>query len=552
MRNNLWIGSGISGMGGIPMLGTGARGLTTLIREIFRNGEQGFAYDPNDLTTLYQDAAGTIPVTAAGQPVGLMLDKSKGLTLGSTIIPNGNFESDTAWGKGAGWSISNGKARFDGTGSYSNLGVVATTSINGKFFKVEFELSDVGTSVTQVRILMSGALAATVPVTGAGKYSAIVVGSSVNSVGIQSQAAIGANYTFSLDNVSLKELAGNHAYQTVSASRPILQQTPILGNELLASGDFSNGLTGWTATGTPTFTASSGRAYYNGVGGSGTGNLVSSDVLAMGKKYMVSYDYEVVQGSFNCGGTHQTVIGGRSITGKGRREFEMLVSDQRDKGVRFGPENAAGLFEFYIDNVSIKEVTGYRTDQNYLKFDGVDDFLQTNNIDFTTTDKVSLFVGQNTNVPSSLGALVETGSNYGNPSGGFGLFAPSGNTVVGSNPSVSGGISGGGGFFNFGGIAANNFTSTLSLKADLSKALKNDQARLRVNGESKVPTTSSTVVAGSKFSNVPVYIGRRGGSQLPFNGHLYSLIGIGRLTTDSETITLEKAIAKNTGVTLNV
>lgn len=47
-----------------------------LITKLFSNGEQGFAYDPNDLSTLYQDAAGTIPVTAAGQPVGLMKDKS--------------------------------------------------------------------------------------------------------------------------------------------------------------------------------------------------------------------------------------------------------------------------------------------------------------------------------------------------------------------------------------------------------------------------------------------------------------------------------------------
>jgi hypothetical protein len=46
------------------------------IQKLFANGEQGFYYDPNDLSTLYQDAAGTIPVTAAGQPVGLMLDKS--------------------------------------------------------------------------------------------------------------------------------------------------------------------------------------------------------------------------------------------------------------------------------------------------------------------------------------------------------------------------------------------------------------------------------------------------------------------------------------------
>ncbi|SIO11886.1 hypothetical protein [Vannielia litorea] len=33
-------------------------------------------YDPSDLSTLFQDAAGTLPVTSAGDPVGLMQDKS--------------------------------------------------------------------------------------------------------------------------------------------------------------------------------------------------------------------------------------------------------------------------------------------------------------------------------------------------------------------------------------------------------------------------------------------------------------------------------------------
>lgn len=42
----------------------------------FINSEQGAWYDPSDLTTLFQDSAGATPVTAAGQPVGRMLDKS--------------------------------------------------------------------------------------------------------------------------------------------------------------------------------------------------------------------------------------------------------------------------------------------------------------------------------------------------------------------------------------------------------------------------------------------------------------------------------------------
>lgn len=43
---------------------------------LFAASEPGAWYDPSDLTTLFQDSAGTTPVTASGQPVGLMLDKS--------------------------------------------------------------------------------------------------------------------------------------------------------------------------------------------------------------------------------------------------------------------------------------------------------------------------------------------------------------------------------------------------------------------------------------------------------------------------------------------
>jgi len=43
---------------------------------LFAGGTEGAWYDPSDLSTLFQDSAGTTPVTTAGQPVGLMLDKS--------------------------------------------------------------------------------------------------------------------------------------------------------------------------------------------------------------------------------------------------------------------------------------------------------------------------------------------------------------------------------------------------------------------------------------------------------------------------------------------
>jgi len=44
--------------------------------QLFLAGEQGAWYDPSDLSTLFQDAAGTIPVAVDGDPDGLIVDSS--------------------------------------------------------------------------------------------------------------------------------------------------------------------------------------------------------------------------------------------------------------------------------------------------------------------------------------------------------------------------------------------------------------------------------------------------------------------------------------------
>ena len=50
--------------------------LAQRIAYMFANSEQGAWYDPSDMSTMFQDSAGTTPVTAVEQPVGRMLDKS--------------------------------------------------------------------------------------------------------------------------------------------------------------------------------------------------------------------------------------------------------------------------------------------------------------------------------------------------------------------------------------------------------------------------------------------------------------------------------------------
>lgn len=46
------------------------------ILALFAAGKQGVWYDPSDKSTLFQDVAGTVPVTKDGDPVALMRDKS--------------------------------------------------------------------------------------------------------------------------------------------------------------------------------------------------------------------------------------------------------------------------------------------------------------------------------------------------------------------------------------------------------------------------------------------------------------------------------------------
>lgn len=59
---------------GIKTFGFGSSEFSPL--DLFAGGKQGVWFDPSDKLTLFQDAAGTIPVTKDGDPVALMRDKS--------------------------------------------------------------------------------------------------------------------------------------------------------------------------------------------------------------------------------------------------------------------------------------------------------------------------------------------------------------------------------------------------------------------------------------------------------------------------------------------
>ena len=184
----------------------------------------------------------------------------------------------------------------------------------------------------------------------------------------------------------------------------------------------------------------------------------------------------------------------------------------------------------------------------YLAFDGADDFLQTNNIDFTATDKVSLFAGVRKLSDANAGALIELSTNASSTAGTFGINAPDG---ASSNDYL---VRLRGIYDNFKRMTGNlaPVSSVVSARLDAQQLTVNNKINVRLNGITSAASGSGTPSTTQNFANQPLYIGRRGGATLPFNGHIYSLIGIGRLTTDNETMALEKELAKRTGVTLNV
>ena len=180
------------------------------------------------------------------------------------------------------------------------------------------------------------------------------------------------------------------------------------------------------------------------------------------------------------------------------------------------------------------------TGANYLEFDGSDDFLQTSNIDFTTTDKVSLFAGVRKVSDSTYGVLLELSAVVGSAIGAFCVFAPRNTAASGDFGIMSKGVA-------LVDVATPTILAPVSAVISAKSAIASGLS-MRVNGA--LSASSNNSQGAGNFGNYPLNIGRRNGASLPFNGHIYGLIGIGKLTSDAETLAIEKELAKQVGVTL--
>lgn len=184
----------------------------------------------------------------------------------------------------------------------------------------------------------------------------------------------------------------------------------------------------------------------------------------------------------------------------------------------------------------------------YLEFDGSDDFLVTNNIYLTATSDVSTFSGVRKLVDSTPSAIFD--------------FGVGGVSISPNSFSLNCGGGSGTESYTFGSRGNSgvsyaiipkstqpSFNAPHSATIVTKSNILSNLSSLRVNNA--ILRSNSVNQGGGTYGNHPLYIGRRSGTSQPFNGHIYSLIGVGRLTTESETAAIEKELAKRTGVTLS-
>jgi hypothetical protein len=502
-------------------------------QNLFTATDQGFVYDNNDLTSFYLDSAGTTPATVNGL-VGLQFDKSKSLTLGAESVTNGGFDTDTAWTKGTGWAIGSGVATHTGgtAGYISQLGVTI-----GKTYKITLTITNTdGRALQLIGAFWTNTL--TVGST-AGTYTVYAIASS-DTMWFYANTA---GTTISIDNISVKELPGNHRYQTTTGSKPILRGTPT-GSNFFTNGDGST-TTGWTTDGVSTLASVGGRLRLTKAAAA-FGYAYKNFTTVVGRVYLIKWKaYTGTAGPyFSAGvdsGAGKSYVSNRTTTGEA-----YFTATSTTAGVFIQVNDAtASLTYAEFDDIEVIDASADAVTAPYgLQYDGIDDFLRTASVDFTATDKMAVVMGVRKLSDAAAGVAVSFG-NVGATSGSFELLAPSGAGLNNYGAQIRGVTSNSSYTYT---TYASPISNVVSLAMDYAAAA-GSEIIAKING------ATPTQVAGGEsgvgpFANQPMYFGRRTGTILPFNGLDFGGVCIGKTLTATQLANVEKWVAIRTGVSL--
>ena len=516
----------------------------------------------NPSHTLYQDYQGVTPVTAVGEPVGLMLDKSEGLKQGPELVTNGDFATDSDWTKSAGWSISNGTAVSSGsTGTALSQGNVFTLN---KTYRIT---ADVTVTAGELRIWDAAS----------GQPSLAVYSGAVNVVFTPTSNTtlylLGvSNFVGTIDNVSVTEIQGSHATQPTSTKRPIYARHPEGGirNLLNYTEQFDNGA--WAKTGvtvTPNTTiAPDGTATADKVSATGTVSWLRQDFntsnLITFSCYYKAAGNNTVRHNFYTGVDRYIVISlsdGSIVTGSGTTSYEVEDAGngwwrvsitvqgssstiQQAQPARYYSGATNGTAGVYAWGAQLEEATKASNYQKvvtdidvtesgvgevyYLKFDGVSDNMSLTGLTSPNTPITAWFGYSATNANSTDNRLL--------------LDIETGRTFLTASGSVGGTL----GYYDG---AYRNFAADSDALKVLTYDLVEDNAKIRIDGtqEYSDATYDQKAIGGQigLFSNLRVDANH-------VAGNLYSCILRAAESTDKEIASTESYVAKKTGLLAQV
>ena len=205
------------------------------------------------------------------------------------------------------------------------------------------------------------------------------------------------------------------------------------------------------------------------------------------------------------------------------------------KGWQFERAAARTAYQFNYANTNIAQPPFAQV--GALLFDGVDDFMQTPSIDFSATDKMTVFAGVRKLSDAAIRIVTELTANLNVNNGAFYVTAPqnagTGNTGFSSKGTVE---------------AVASFSSFLSPATAVLTGIGDISGDISTQRRNGVQVAQATTDQGTgNYANAPIYIGRRGGASLPFNGYLHSLIVRGAATSATDITATETWVNSKTG-----
>lgn len=194
----------------------------------------------------------------------------------------------------------------------------------------------------------------------------------------------------------------------------------------------------------------------------------------------------------------------------------------------------------YQSTSAAKPMLRQENGNNYLEFDGADDSLSTVKQVAWGSDVIDIVAGVQKTSDAAIAIVAELSADSETTAGTFGLAAPHSAAGADYRFSSRGTV--------LATASAAGFTAPIKNVLTGRGNIAGDSAILRVNG-TQVANVTTDQGTGT-YTNQILYIGRRGGSTLPFTGRLYSMLGIARALTATELQQAEAWVAAKSGVTI--